>query len=116
MLYALRPGERTPALALTTEKLKLVTWYLRLTDGDGGPLDGVVRIELSRAFFENTARGDFAYIDRLSRSFCRWRTRDAGYGRAGITLHPIQQAEELLRAHFVSTDTLISRFYHLSGL
>ena len=116
VLYALRPGERTPALALTTEKLKLVTWYLRLTDGDGGPLDGVVRVELSRAFFQNTAQGNFAYIDRLSRALCRWRTRDAGYGRAGVTLHPIQQAEEMLRAHFVSTDTLISRFYHLSGL
>ena len=116
VLYGLRPGERTPVLALTTEKLKLVTWYLRLIDGDGGPFDGLIRIEMSRNFFENVARGNFSYINQLSHALCRWRTRDSGYGRAGVTLHPIQQAEELLRAHFIPTDTLISRFYHLSGL
>lgn len=116
ILYALRPGERTPALALTTEKSELVTWYVRLTSGGGGPLDGLVRVELPRAFFEGKVGKDFGYLDRLSRALCAWRTRDAGYGRSGVTLHPIQQAEERLGAHLLPTDTLVSRFYKISGL
>ncbi len=117
ILYALRPGERTPAIGLKTEKLSLVTWYVRLCDGDaGGPFDGVVRVEMSRAFFEISVQGNFDYLDRLSHSLCAWRTRDSGYGRAGVTLHPIQQAEERLRAHFQSVGTLTNRFYTMSDL
>ncbi len=116
-LYALRPGERTPALALDTEKLRLVTWYLRLSAGNGaGPFDGIVRVEIPRPFFEQVAKRDFGYINSLSRVLCESRSRDGGYSRSAITLYPIQRAEEVLGACFAPPDTLTSHFYHIAGL
>ena len=116
-VYALQPGERTPLLAFRTELLSLVTWYIRLcAPPGGGPLDGVVRVEVTRSFFEKTAQRDSAFINALSHQLCESRTRDGGYSRAAVTLYPIQRAEDALRAHFEASDTLLSRFYKMTGL
>ena len=116
-VYTLQPGERTPLLAFRTDVLPLVTWYLRLCAPlGGGPLDGVVRVEVTRPFFEQTAQRDFAFIDALSHQLCESRTRDGGYSRAAVTLYPIQRAEDALRAQFEASDTLLSRFYRMTGL
>lgn len=116
-LQALRPFQRTPVYERRVETLQFFTWFLRL-----GPLAGetpdrsVVRVEINRGFFEKVAGGDFGYVDRLSHFLCRCRTRDQNYGRAAITIYPIQRAEDLLRSHFANTATLTSRFFHMTGL
>lgn len=120
-LYDLQPGERTPAFGLMTNNLALITWYLRLCSGNGnaqmgGPMDGIVRVEMTRPYFERVLRQDFAFCDTLSRLLCECRTRDGTYSRAATTLQPIQRAEDALRARFQTGETLLSRFYHLTGI
>jgi len=113
----LGPGERTPAFGRDVEDLRFVSWYLRLGPGARElPSQAIVRVEISRAFFENVAGGDPVYLNQLSRCLCDGRCRDGGYQRAAVTLHPIQRAEDALRARFAAQDTLASHFYHLTQL
>ncbi|MBV9469758.1 MAG: hypothetical protein JOZ57_11000 [Abitibacteriaceae bacterium] len=124
--YALEPYERTPAFMLKNtlsaslpsgRKLEVVSWYLRL-DGARGELPnwGIVRVEVSRPFFEQTLQGDVGYINRVSRLICDYRCRDEGYSRAAVSIHPIQRAEASLGSLFTQPDTLISHFYRLTNL
>ena len=115
VLYRLLPGQRTPAFTLPDEKLPVITWYLRLSGGPGTmPNWGVVRVEAPLRWFE--AQGSWGVVDRLSRAIYVWRSRQASYGRAPVSLHPIVRAEELLGALFTSHGALTSRFYRLTGL
>lgn len=144
--YQLRPGQRTPLFKVespnhdkgrdedngmfmtdssdenTPEKLKstrlpIVSWYLRL-DGERGDLPnwGIVRLEVPLRFFEGTLGKDWEYVDRLSQVICDYRCRDQGYGRAAVSIHPIQRAEESLGALFSEAEMLINRFYRLTNL
>lgn len=118
--YQLAPCQRTPAFCVPGRQrrtLDVISWYVRL-DGARGELPnyGVVRVEVPKPFFEDTMLKDWAYLDRVSKLVCDYRCRDAGYGRAAVSIHPIQRAEESLGALFTQGDTLISRFYHLTGL
>jgi hypothetical protein len=117
VFYRLRPGQRTPAFRLEARNLDVISWYLRL-DGAAGELPnwGVVRVELPQRYFEDTLLRDTRYLDGVSRLACRYRCFDSGYGRAAVSIAPIQRAEESLGAIFTNADTLISRFYHLTGL
>ena len=117
-VYSLRHGERTPAIACPTEQLRdgIVTWYVRVGARTGGPLDGVVRVEINRPFFESVVGRKFEYINYLSVCLCRWRTRNSGYSRQETTLEPIRRAEELLGAAFRPRESLNSQFYRLTGL
>ncbi len=117
--YQLEPCQRTPAFSVPgrdRRALDIISWYVRL-DGARGELPnyGVVRVEVPKPFFEDKGK-DWTYLDRVSKLICNYRCRDAGYGRAAISIHPIQRAEESLGALFTQSDTLISRFYHLTGL
>lgn len=132
VFYDLDAGERTPAFlirrrdedrpsdlstALPKRRLDVVTWYLRLCVEDGdSPERGIVRLEIPQRFFTETLGGDWDYLDRLSRLVCKYRSRDEGYARSPMTIIPIQRAEESLGALFTQSDTLISRFYRLTGL
>ncbi len=118
--YQLEPCQRTPAFCVPGRQrraLDVISWYVRL-DGARGELPnyGVVRVEVPKPFFEDSVSKDWTYLDRVSKLICNYRCRDAGYGRAAISIHPIQRAEESLGALFTQSDTLISRFYHLTGL
>jgi hypothetical protein len=118
--YQLEPCQRTPAFRVPgrdRRTLDVVSWYVRM-DGARGELPnyGVVRVEIPLPFFEDNLERDWNYIGRVSRLICDYRCRDEGYSRAGISIHPIQRAEESLGSLFTQTDTLISRFYHLTGL
>lgn len=144
--YQLRPGQRTPFFkvespnhdkgqneddeTLTTDadnednpeqekrtRLPIVSWYLRL-DGERGDLPnwGIVRLEVPLRFFEGTLGKDREYVDQLSQVICDYRCRDQGYGRAAVSIHPIQRAEESLGALFSEAEMLINRFYRLTHL
>jgi hypothetical protein len=115
--FSLKPCERTPAFLLDRH-LPVVTWYVR-TDAleASGPTEGVIRIEVSQEFYERViGRRNFDFLNRLSRYLIRCRTKDSGYGRAAVTLYPIQRAEEILSARFASQDRVITDFYHLTGV
>jgi hypothetical protein len=117
--YQLEPCQRTPAFCVPgreRRKLDVISWYVRL-DGARGELPnyGVVRVEVPKPFFEDNGK-DWTYLDRVSKLICDYRCRDAGYGRAAVSIHPIQRAEESLGSLFTQSDTLVSRFYHLTGL
>jgi hypothetical protein len=116
VLYALEPGQRTPAFALSTRNLKVASWYLKL-DGAGGALPnwGVVRVEIPMARFERTG-GDYGYLGRLSRGIVDMRCRRHSYGRGPVSLEPIVRAEESLGSLFAPLPSLVEHFYRLAGL
>lgn len=115
--YGLELGERTPAFVITAKNLAVVSWFIRL-DGapDDAPDTGIVRLEIPHEGFENARHRDFSYLDHLTALVCAYRCRDQSYRRAAISIYPIQRAEEELGAQFVATETLASRFYHLTAL
>jgi hypothetical protein len=115
--FDLEPGQRTPAFTIKTEHLEVVSWFVRL-DGSHGeaPNTGIVRLEIPQAFFERSTCRDFDYLDRLAGLVYAYRCRDHSYGRAAISLYPIQRAEEELAAQFLGVETLAARFYHLTEL
>lgn len=117
VFYKLQPAQRTPSFRVKGNYLEMVSWFLKL-DGARGemPNYAVVRIEISQRFFESTLEKNFGYINRLSRLICRLRCRDQSYGRAAVSLHPIQRAEESLGAMMVPNEVLVNRFYRLTGL
>ena len=115
LLCELRPGERTPSIVLGS-KLRVISWYLRL-DGQGEMPDwGVVRIEVSRGFFENVVQRDFSYVDDLSHIVYTYRCLGTSYSRAPVSIYPIQRVEESLGALFSPIDTLVQRFYRYTNL
>jgi hypothetical protein len=117
LFYNLRPGQRTPAFQINGSQLSVISWYLRL-DGQRGELPnwGIVRLEISQQFFDDTLAGDWSYIDCLSRLVCDYRCKDSGYSRSAVSISPIQRAEQSLGALFTQSDMLINRFYRLTGL
>lgn len=131
LFYNLEPGQRTPAFHLRRVQaqpgdpepragklnVEVVTWYLRLAGNRGElPNWGIVRVELPWKYFEGQLGRNFEAVNMLSRALCEYRCRDAGYGRAPVSLYPIQRAEESLGSLFAPTDQLAQRFYRLSGL
>jgi hypothetical protein len=116
-LYALRAGERTPTIfSRAANGQEIITWYARIAARGRHPMDGIVRVEMTRTAFEGPVQNDFTYLDYISRCLCRWRTRDQSYSRASVTLEPIRRAEELLGAAFCEREGLINRFYRMTGL
>jgi hypothetical protein len=116
--YALAPGQRTPAFRLRSTHLDVVTWYLRL-DGARGEMPnwGVVRVEIAEPFVQEELGATWtSYIDQLSRLLCDYRCRDESYGRAVVSLQPIQEAEHSLGSLFSDADTLINMFYRMTDL
>jgi hypothetical protein len=123
VLYDLAPRQRTPAFCLDCSVgggtgLQVATCYVRISDGSGGEsLDsGIVRLELTRAYFEQVLQKDWETLDRLAGLVTEYRCQDQTYGRAGCSIHPIVRAEESLGSLFTSAEALVSRFYHRSRL
>lgn len=102
MLYELRPGERTPAFLLQTKNAQLVSWYLRLGEGElMGPGQGLVRLSVPLEYIERrfpTPTERTAELSALSSFLRRIRCRELSYGRAAVSLEPIVRAEEQLHA------------------
>lgn len=117
VFYELEPGQRTPGFLLREHNLPVIAWYLRL-DGEGGQLPnwGIVRLEVTEKFFDQQLKGDWRHLNYFSQLVWEYRCKDQGYGRAPVSIHPIQRAEESLGALFTESDSLISHFYRLTGL
>jgi hypothetical protein len=127
VIHALNPGERTPVFALRRRpesggnepqsvKFEVASWYLRLTGAEGTmPSWGVVRVELPWRFYQALPDRE-CYVTRLSRLLYDYRSRDSGYDRAAVSLHPIVRAEQLLGALFAPMPALTSRFYRFAGI
>ncbi len=102
MLYELGAGDRTPAFLLRTKNAQLVSWYLRLGEGDlMGPGQGLVRLSmpveyLERRFPSPSERS--RELSALSHWLRRVRCREQSYGRSAVSLEPIVRAEEQLHA------------------
>jgi hypothetical protein len=120
VLYALEPGQRTPAFSLLrseARRLPVVSWYVRLTGGSGSmPSWGYVRVEAPLRWFENQQSRDFGILDRLSETIYRYRCRQRSYGRAPVSLHPIVRGEESLGSLLTPFTALRSRFFRLNGI
>ncbi len=118
LVYDLKPGQRTPLITYRSNKhaMNITTWYLRLKEGSGDPLGGVVRVGMMRSFFEDTTHCDLDFVNRLSGWLCRRVTCDPYYGRAAVTLEPIRRAEEVLGARFQSIERLTRGFYRVASL
>ncbi len=115
--YQLAAGQRTPAFLIKSKNIDVVSWFLRLDPDQGAaPNTGVVRLEIPVDSFEHAMSRDFSYLDRLTGLVCAYRCRDQSYGRAAISIYPIQRAEEELGAQFIGVETLAARFYHLTEL
>jgi hypothetical protein len=98
VFYNLEPGQRTPAFRLSSQRLPVVSWYLKL-DGANGTMPnwGIVRVEISCSHFERQ-RCNFAYLDRLSNALLHLRCRQNSYARAPVSMGPIVRAEESLKS------------------
>ncbi len=122
LVYALRPGERTPAIVLQTHSRPyvfspIVSWYLRLHGGNGiAPSWGVVRVAIPQEYFENTLGRDFDWLSRLSGWLYTLRCRDRSYQRMPVSLEPIVRVEEHLQALRPSLDAAIGRFTAVAEL
>jgi hypothetical protein len=91
---ALRPAERSAAFLVSTRRrAPVVSWYLRLRDGDTDPLGGVVRVEIAEPSF-STERADevSGWILREREPVAlpdpRWR----------VMAYGVRDTEEFLRA------------------
>lgn len=108
-----------------TVKFPVVSWYVRLSGGEGMMPDrGLVRVEASLKWFltrgygsrEQIYQGGSDFINQLSRTLYEYRCREADYERAAVSLHPIVRAESSLGSLFSPGGMLRSRFYRLTGL
>jgi hypothetical protein len=116
VFYNLEPGQRTPAFLLASQRLPVVSWYLKL-DGANGTMPnwGIVRAEISCTHFERQ-RCSFTYLDRISNALLHLRCRQNSYARAPVSMEPIVYAEKSLKSLLTAPATLAQRFYHLTGL
>jgi hypothetical protein len=117
LLYEMEAGQRTPAFLIEVKSVEFVSWYVRFSGQYGEIPDyGIVRLEIARQFFEKVMKKDWSYLNILSRSIYDYRCRDASYGRAPVSIHPIQRAEESLGSLFTPTESFVQHFYHLTNL
>lgn len=116
MVYALKPGERTPAFVLrTVQHVDLVNTYVRLSSEAGtSPSYGIVRLTAPLAYVESAHAADMpAYLSGLAAYLYRLRHRDLAYSRSGISVEPIVRVEDHLHAILPNLDALIPRLHRM---
>jgi hypothetical protein len=93
-IAALRVGERSPAFVVSTRRrASVASWYLRLRDGAGDPLGGLVRVEIAEPSFSA------AHADEVSGWILREREPAAlPDPRWRVMAYGIRDCEEYLRA------------------
>jgi hypothetical protein len=117
LVYALREGERSPAMLLDTTRGEFVSFYLRLGKENGAmPHSGVVRVMLSRERFE-ALECSWSYLDGLAQWITKLRCRrTSSYTRAAISLEPIVHAEEHIKSLLPDLGERVGKFNRITGL
>src|SRR5262245_37069885 len=122
-LLTLGPSQRTPVFRIAglgggrESDLSVASWYLKFAGGPRlAPNWGYVRVEVPWVQFEEQFRGDFGFVDRLSRWLIDARCRQESYARMPVSLEPIVRAEEGLKPLFTPLPVLMSRLYRSAGL
>jgi hypothetical protein len=100
ILYNLKVGERTPAFEAETQNTKVVSFYVRISSVWGGATNGLVRIELGKAHFENYQRGDLTLLNAIAAYVTQLSTKDSTYLRAAVTVEPIRVIEDRIQRLF----------------
>lgn len=116
LIYALKPGERTPAFILETpQHVTLVNTYVRLSSQAGtSPTYGVVRLTVPLAYVEREHAHDMpTYLSGLAGCLYSLRHRDLAYARSGISVEPIVRCEDHLHAILPDLDALIPRLHRM---
>lgn len=91
----LRPGQRSPVFKVAGREadrptvFPVATWFLKLASGPRlAPNWGYVRVEVPWNQFEHQFRGDYGFIDRLSRWLIDARCRADSYARMPVCPFP----------------------------
>ena len=121
-LLNLRPAQRTPVFRHEGSqsdggRFPVVSWYLKLAGGPKlAPNWGYVRVEVPWGQFATAFRGDFGFVNRLSRWLIDARCRTDNYARMPVSLDPIVRAEDALKPLFTPVPVLVNRLYRTAGL
>ncbi|MGH8925366.1 MAG: hypothetical protein ACRDWA_12125 [Acidimicrobiia bacterium] len=96
VLTQLRPGDRTPLflVASGSRQWHRFSWYLRLPMTGAGPMDGIVRAEVSADRDVATARRQ---ADLMAATVCRYASEGHKDPRAPQNLYPVGGLERRLR-------------------
>jgi hypothetical protein len=121
-LLGLRPGQRTPVFKLSgvsggkEADMPTASWFLKLASSTRlAPNWGYVRVDVPWVQFQGAHRGDFGFVDRLSRWLIDARCRQASYARMPVSLEPIVRAEDCLKPLFTPLPILSTRLYRRAG-
>lgn len=120
-LLELKPAHRTPIFRYEGIRgehggMPVASWYLKLAAGPQlAPNWGYVRVEVPWGQFEKQFRGDFGFVDRLSRWLIDARCRADSYARMPVSLEPIVRAEDALKPLFTPLQVLVNRLYRQAG-
>jgi hypothetical protein len=111
LVSRLAPGERSPAFLINTTRGEYVSFYLRLSPVVLLPTDGIVRVMLSRQYYEESVGARPAFLDGLAYWLCRLRCTRTSYARAPISLEPIVHAEEQIQALLPQVSERVGAFH-----
>lgn len=111
ILGQLRAGDRTP-LFLTTTSWSRFSWYLKLPLKDAGPMDGIVRAEVS-ADQENLVSAR-RIADLTAATMCRYASAAHKDPRAPQNLYPVGQLERKLH-HLLGDRELLYRSLRIAA-
>ena len=91
--------------------------------GGALPNSGYVRVEVAWLWFvaqfgdgDAISPAGISHVDALSQLIYNYRCGDATYGRAAISLEPIVQAEQKMKALLLPPGPLLSQFYRVCDL
>jgi hypothetical protein len=104
ILSQLAPGDRTP-LFLTTTSWSRFSWYQKLPLANGGPMDGIVRSEVTADHDVSVAR---LTADLTAATLCRYASASHKEPRAPQNLYPIGGLERRLH-HLLGDRDLMYR-------
>lgn len=122
-LLDLGPDTRTPVFRVSgtkrpgEERIPVASWYVKLTSGPHlAPNWGYVRVEVPWGQFVQQFKGEFGFVNRLSRWLIDARCRTDSYARMPVSLDPIVRAEDALKPLFTPVPVLVNRLYRTAGL
>jgi hypothetical protein len=100
MLYSLQSGQRTPAFEVEARNVQVVSFYARISSTAAGAANGLVRVELGKAHFEDHQQQDWSLLDAITAQLTQLRTKDSSYARAAVTVEPIRVIEQRIQRLF----------------